>query len=234
MDHTTGAYIVPKRPRPDGGGGGRRHRVAAALIAVLLILTAAIIALIVLLPYFTKQKRDGGAFEGRTFYFLAAAKSDTPDKAYEDSVIITARGGAGYIYNDGSYRIIAAVYKRESDAAALSAVNSGSSYFAVYLAPAAKGGDTDALEYLCGEWSDILAEAAAALDRGNITAAAADYSAAMACDRLFKLADGIDNEALKRALYAACEYDVPQGRTTLSYIRYVAVRAIALVSVALS
>ena len=198
------------------------------LIAALLVLTAGICALVIILPRLESPSGTAGApaFSGKTFYMLATCETDNYAEAVVSSQDAAARGGAGYIYNDGKYHVVAAVYSREADAKTLASVNPDSHYFEVRIPPATLSeAEIAALDYLAGDWFETLYTAATELDRGNATDAAADYAVMRACARLSELADGC-GERLKRALYSAAEYEPIRSRSTLSYIRYITVRAI--------
>lgn len=230
-EYESGAYFVSRNsykrtarsPRPRRGRGA-----AGVLIAVLLLLTAAICALVFLLPRMTDRAADGApTFKGKTFYFLATAQYSENEQALLGAQYAVERGGAGYVYNDGSYRIVAAVYDRETDAKTLVSVNADSHYFELSVPQLVCGsGEKTALEYLTGEWFATVFNVATELDRGNISDAAAEYAALTACRKLESLSDGVESGMLKRALMRSVEFARPQSRSVLSYIRYIHVRAI--------
>lgn len=231
-EYHSGAYFV-RRGRGHGGGGG--WRAAGVLILVLAVLTAAICLLIFLLPRFSTVASGKPGFGGKTFYFLAVGKYSARDDALLSVRDTVLRGGAGYVYNDGEYNIIAAVYDRESDAKALVSVNAGSFCveFAVPRVDIDVAADNSALEYLVTEWFADLQSAADELQRGTITEAQAEHAATTACSELCARAQAVTLSALKSALVASCEYSCPQSVSVLSYIRYVHVRAIVLTAEAL-
>ncbi|MCM1367747.1 MAG: hypothetical protein NC184_02930 [Roseburia sp.] len=229
-EYDSGAYLVSRGSykRASDYKKPRRGKAAAGvLIAILLMLTAGICALVYFLSR-TQTASGTPVFAGKTFYFLAIAQETDRTEALKTSQYAVERGGAGYIYNDGSYHTVAAVYDREADVKTLVSVNSGSHYFALSLAQSAHAdGDRAALEYLAGEWFDTVMTAATELDRGNISDSAAEHAVRAALIRLEKAACLADSEYLKTALEAVCEYSIPQGRSVLSYIRYIHVRAVA-------
>lgn len=226
----SGAYFVRR-----GRGGGRSKRAAGLLVAVLLVLTAAICLLVVFLPRLTKGSVAANAFGGRTFYFLSTGSYSVRDTALVAARDTSARGGAGYLYNDGEYRIIAAVYSSEADARALASVNDGATYFGIEIAlPAdADEGSIAAAKYLTGEWFDAVGRTADELQRGNMTQAQAEYAVQSACARLAEISQAAELSAFRAALVAACEYSCPTDMTPLAYIRRVHVRAIAEAACAL-
>lgn len=231
MDDYSGAYIISrsKKYKPPRG-----KRFAGVLIVVLLLLTSAICLLIIFLPKITTAGGEA-AFSGRTFYFLATDEAKSRDTAIERANISAARGGAGYIYNDGTYRVVAMAYGTESEAKQIAAHNPGAFVFSVSIpAVAAETEDARAIEYVCGEWFSALSGAAKDLDRGVMTDAQAELAAERACASLSDAADKVQGSRLKRALSAAGEFSVPDGMSLLSYIRHVTVRGIALVSKSLS
>ncbi len=246
MQYSYGAYLVPRRGGRGGGSGksprgrppGGHKRGIGVLITALLLLTSAICLLVVFLPRIGQIDVNGKApeFGGKKFYFLTTADATEYGAAFENAQVTAARGGAGYVYNDGQkYRVVASAYERESDVKALVAVNAGSDWFEVNVPAASleKNGIA-ALEYLTGGFFTELYNASVELDRGNITEAAADAICAKACKHLFDMAIAVENKKLSEALERASEFSVSATRPMLSYIRYVAVRAIALCSYALT
>ena len=230
-EYHSGAYFV-RRSR--GGRGG--YRAAGVLIVILLVLSAAICLLIVFLPRLTAVSAGKSGFGGKTFYLLAVGKHTARDGALLSVQDTVGRGGAGYIYNDGEYNVIAAVYDREADAKAISSINSGSYCIELSVPRLDSDGASEnaALEFLTGEWFTSMQSAADGLQRGNITEAQAEKTAADLCSRLFLYADSVTLAPLKAAMLAASEYSCPQSTSVLSYIHYVHVRAIVLVSDAMT
>lgn len=222
------AYIIERGGRRTSGRRRRSGagRAAGILIAVLLLLTAAICLLVVFLPRIGNKNTAVGASAtaGKTYYFLCTEQTDERIQAIAASQNAIERGGGGYIYNDGKYKIIAAVYAKESDVKTLVTVNVNSFYFSLSL-PGGEysSGDKAILDYLTGEWFDTLSTAATELDRANITEAAAEYAVKTACDRLRDLALNANSEKLKNAI-GAISYSTPQYQTVLSYIRYIHVQ----------
>lgn len=237
-EYSSGAYIVSRKDRRGKRNRDPRRRpgkAAGLLVIVLLLLTAGICLLVVFLPRIKFAGVSGAAdFSGKTYYFLTTAKATDRLTAREHAQYAAERGGAGYIYNDGNYRIIAAAYERESDAKTLASVNADADYFAFSLPSAAcDGGDKATLEYLAGELFTVCATAASELDRGNITEASAEYAVRAALDKLTALACSASSERIKTAAAECVLYEIPQGRSVLSYIRYVQVRALVRMRAAL-
>ncbi len=237
-EYSSGAYIVSRKGRRGGRGRDPRrrpNRAAGILVIVLLLLTAGICLLVVFLPEFKISGVGGAAdFSGKTFYFLTTGKATDRLAAREQAQYAIERGGAGYIYNDGNYRIVAAAYEREADAKTLASVNADADYFAFSLPSAAcDGGDKATLEYLAGELFTVCATAATELDRGNITEASAEYAVSSALDKLVALACSASSERIKSAASECAYYEIPQGRSVLSYIRYVQVRMLVVMRAAL-
>lgn len=230
-------YIISRRPRRSEKYRDPRRpkRAAGALIIVLLLLTAGICALVWLLPGLTQTVGGSPSFDGKTFYFLATAKTDERVQALTAAQAASDRGGAGYIYNDGDYRIVAAVYDRESDVKTLVSVNADSHYFALeYPKLDCTDGERRVLEYLTGEWFSSVFAVVTELDRGNISDAAAEYTVFDCCRRLEKLARECADGALKSALLSSVDASAQGSRTTLSFLRLIHVRAILSAYVALT
>ncbi len=203
-------------------------------MTVLLVLTAGICLLAVFLPRMSEVS-DSPKFGGETFYFLATAETTERTTAYEGAQSAAARGGAGFVYNDGSYKVIAAAYRNEADAKSLAAVNDGA-FVVVFSIPPCSLGERDCatLEYVAGKFFDVMYDAATQLERGTMTDAAAELKAQAACRELVGLGDATESAALARAVVSSGEYNVPNGRTLSSYIRFLAVRALVNVADALS
>ena len=231
-EYGSGAYFIKRK----NGGGGKG---AAILVIVLLALTAGIILLAVFLPKRTDDGNTAGAPVSngeKKFFYLVTGESGELTTALLMVQECSARGGAGYLFNDGTYRSVAAVYDRESDAKDLAAVNDGASYFSLaFSLSSLKEKDKSALSYAVGEFFITLTDAAKELDRGTITDSAADCAAALACRKLKTLSLSVQNAALSRAFDIASEYDaVGDSRSLLSYIRFVHVRAMVEIYYALS
>ncbi|MCH5165571.1 MAG: hypothetical protein J1G01_04135 [Clostridiales bacterium] len=231
------AYLVSRRYRSRSETRYRKRkprRAAGVLIAVLLLLTAGICLLVVFLPKMTASVGAAPVFKGKTFYMLATAKVSSRTEALIAAQSAAERGGGGYIYNDGEYRIIAAAYDRESDAKTLVSVNADSHYFALTVPSSSKSGDKRVLEYIVGDWFLTVTTAAAELDRGNITESAAEHAVAVACRKLCALADNAESAYLKHAVTGVCDIGIQTNRTVLSYIRYVQVAVLVAAHTALS
>ena len=144
-EYDSGAYFVRRggRRNRNRNGSGRSRRAAGVLITVLLILTAAICALVALLPRLSTVGAPAPDFDGKTFYMLAIGRATDREQAQTMAQYAVERGGAGYIYNDGEYKIVAAVYDKESDAKTLTSVNENSYYFELTV-PKCNIADADA------------------------------------------------------------------------------------------
>lgn len=203
----------------------RGGRSAGILVTALLLLTAVTCLLVVFLPR-GKASTAVTAVSGKTYYFLCTAETEEKNAALVAAQSAAERGGAGYLYNDGKYKVVAAVYERESDAKTLVSVNADSFYFAYGLPKSDyASSDKKVLDYLIGDWFNTVYTAATELERGNTTESAAEHAVMAACDKLTGYALNAASERLKRAVIA-CAYDPPQSRTVLSYIRYINVSTV--------
>lgn len=54
--------------------------------------------------------------KGRTFYAVYTSETSVESEAQSAAAVMKAAGGSGYIYNDGTYKIVAAVYPDASSA----------------------------------------------------------------------------------------------------------------------
>lgn len=234
MRNQSSVYVIDrgrskKRNRNLGG-----RRAAGALIGVLLLLSAAICLLVVFLPKTKVGAASSSVGNAKTFYFLATGDElEGRLQALNAAQQTADRGGAGYVYNDGKYKIIAAVYDRESDVKTLVTVNAAAYYFSVtFPARNYSDGDKAVLDFAFGEWFKSVYTASTELERGNITEASAEHAVSAACLKLCALADKA-TERLKRAVYS-CEYGTPQTRSVISYIRYITVKTVLSVYYAVS
>ncbi len=224
----SGAYIVTRGRR----GGPRRYRGAAILILCLIVLSAGIVLLVMFMPRLTAERASSTSFGGKTFYFLATAETEKRQVALEYAQDAANRGGAGAIYNDGKYKIIAAAYATEAEANSLVALNEGAFCVSVSIDGAEKANDAKALECLCSDWFPKVYAASADLDRGAATEAAAERAVRDAFLELRACAVNADSELLREAIVSSCDYDIGESgaRSVLSYIRYVTVRTIIAAS----
>lgn len=243
-EYESGAYIVSRRGGRRSGRNNKspkRNRGAAgALVGALIFLTVAICLLVLFLPKLQgvgKTVSGKPSFGGKTYYALAMGKSTDYQTAAAFAQDTANRGGAGYLYNNGSYSAVAAVYERESDAKALSELNENSHYFSITIPKAECGaGDKKLLDYLCGDFFATVDRAATELDRGNADEASADYAAARAFAELMRYGQNAETSVLKAAIERTCDYDIASigGRSVLSYIRFTTVRVIVAVSESLT
>lgn len=228
MEKYSGAYIISRQRRGGGKPPRRGRHGAAALIALLLLLTAGIVFLVVILPRLpsgSKHASSGNVFVGRTFYLLSTGSAEDFTEAGVLARDATSRGGGGYIFNDGRYHAIAAVYERESEAKALAEINDGAYYLTLNIPDTDNATDAAIVKYICGDFFSALNDAATALDRGTITNAAADYIAFKSIMRLNNMVEDATH-SLRFALDGV-EYKSGGGdRTQLSYIRYVMIKAL--------
>ncbi len=230
-DYPSGAYIISRGGRRGSGPRSPRRRpsrAAGMLIVILLLLTAGICLLVLFMPKMSERADGNVNFKGKTFHFLSVATATDRSEALMGAQNARERGGAGYVFNNGSYRIIAAVYDRESDAKTLASVNDGADYFPVALPPlACSESDRLLLECIAGEFFTSVFTAATELDRGNISDSAAEFALLKALSKLEKLAQNADNAALARTVRNALEKDITVGMSVLSFVRYIQVYVVA-------
>lgn len=224
-DNQSGAFIVSRR-KPRDKSTSFAHKRIGGIIAALLFLSAVICTAVSLYPRLSKSSKVAVGFS-KTYYFLAVGEEQTRVQAQENAQYAKEHGGAGYIYNDGKYHIVAAVYERETDVKTLVSVNADSHYFALDFSVAAYGdGDKRVLDYLTGEWFNTVFTAVTELDKGNIAESAAEHAVASAFDRLKKLAQDAETKAVNVVL-SSFVFDPPQTQSVLSYLRYVNVFVVA-------
>lgn len=98
-------YIIEK-PRLSVRRSGR------ILGAVVLLAVAAVIGVFVWRHF----AGSGITVKGRTFYAVYTSETSVESEAQSAAAVMKAAGGSGYIYNDGTYKIVAAVYPDASSA----------------------------------------------------------------------------------------------------------------------
>ncbi len=224
MRSQSSVYIINRGRSKKRNRGARRA--AGAFIGVLLLLSAAICLLVVFLPKTKSGAASSSVGKAKTFYFLATGDEyESRLQALTAAQQTAERGGAGYVYNNGKYKIVAAVYDRESDVKTLVTVNADSYYFSVtFPSRDYSSGDRAVIDCVFGDWFASVYTAATELERGNITESAAEHAVSAACGKLCALAEKA-SLSLQRAVYS-CEYDTPQTRSVISYIRFITVKTV--------
>lgn len=101
------AYDPYGRERPYIIDKSRPPRKKSRMLGVLLLLTTAVAAGIVVYCVLFKSTFT---VKGRTFYAVITTVTETEAEAVAASDNVRKAGGSGYIVNDGTYRIVAAVY----------------------------------------------------------------------------------------------------------------------------
>lgn len=99
-------------------------------LVVILVFTATIIALLwAVSPLFEKSGQVGG----KNWYFVCVYTETTSEKAQISANSVRERGGAGYVINDGKYRITASVYDSEKDAKKVAKTIDGSTVYTLKI-----------------------------------------------------------------------------------------------------
>ncbi len=225
-DDEASAYFVSRSAPRKTGKRRSSRRAAGLLIATLLLLTAVVCLIVVFMPPRSeKDSVQAAAFGGKTYYFLYTAECTEKLQAETNAAYTAERGGAGFIYNDGTYKIVAAVYERESDVKTLVTVNPDSGYFALSL-PKTSGDRSKIADHICGEWYATMYLTSTELDRGNITEAAAERAVSAACDSLARVVYDSGSDRVKRIVLPACEQGFSSNKSVLSNVRYITARVI--------
>ena len=110
--------IENKKSRKSARSGGRR----GGLIVFLLLFFGAIAVGIVVFFSFGKNTFT---VKGRTLYAVRLFASEVEAEATERAAAVKAAGGSGYVYNDGTYSVLAAIYANEKDAQTVADRNAG-------------------------------------------------------------------------------------------------------------
>lgn len=105
-------FIIDKRKKRKGG------RIAAVL---LLFFGAAAVGIVMFFSF----GKSSFTVKGRTFYGVRLYISESESEAAGKSDAVKKAGGSGYVYNDGVYSVMAAVYPTENEAKTVAERNAG-------------------------------------------------------------------------------------------------------------
>ena len=112
-------HIIRKRRRsvraPKGGKtgkSGRKFAVVVVLLSVILLLAVA---------FGAGGSKTVVRVKRKEWYFVSVLTAADSGQANVKALDIRSRGGAGYIYNDGDFSVIASVYPTEREAKAVAA-----------------------------------------------------------------------------------------------------------------
>ncbi len=112
----------PKNRRDHGVSYGKN--LGRGLRIFLLLAVFAIIPIAVTYAFLSKTEAAAGKtyrVKAETRYFLVTGAYDVISDANLAAAVVKEKGGAGYIFNDGKFRIAAAVYNDKSTAEAVAA-----------------------------------------------------------------------------------------------------------------
>ena len=113
-------HIIQKRPQNRRGYRSNYGKNRGRGLRVFLVLAVfAIIPVAATYAFLSKTEVVAGKtyrVKAETRYFLVTGTYDSIADANLAAAIVKERGGAGYIFNDGKFRIVAAVYKDKKTA----------------------------------------------------------------------------------------------------------------------
>lgn len=167
-------YIIEKKRTPRRFG-----RIAGALI---LISAAVSIGIAVRILFFSGTV----TIEGRKFFAVYTAETSVESEASAASESVRNGGGSGYVYNDGTFKVFAAIYPDEESASTVASrltANGTNAGYMVLTVPEIKlkGYDdrterlrlAETVYYAYGELYDELYELSIELDEKRLSEAAA-------------------------------------------------------------
>lgn len=118
-------HIIQKRTKKSRGYGGRRNvghrRVLPVFLALLL---CSVVPIVVTYTFLSKTTEAAGRtyrVKAETRYFLVTGSYDVTGDARLAAAVVKEKGGAGYLINDGKFRVIAAVYRDKKSAESVAA-----------------------------------------------------------------------------------------------------------------
>lgn len=118
-------HIIQKRHKKSHGYGGRRNKGYCRVLPVFLILLSCtvlpIVATYALLSQTTQATGKTYCVKSETRYFLVTGSYDVTGDARLAAAVVKEKGGAGYVINDGKFRVVAAVYRDKKSAEAVAA-----------------------------------------------------------------------------------------------------------------
>lgn len=101
----------------------RKHSRRGLKVVVIIMLLCGLAA-VGIVVYFSFTARTFKV-KGRTLYAVRLYTTETESEATERAEAVKAAGGAGYIYNDGVYSVVAAVFGDKADATTVAGNNQG-------------------------------------------------------------------------------------------------------------
>lgn len=118
-------HIIQKRTKKSRGYGYRRNaarrRVLPVFLILLLCTVLPIAATYALLSKTTQTAGRTYRVKAETRYFLVTGSYDVTGDARLAAAVVKEKGGAGYLINDGKFRVIAAVYRDKKSAESVAA-----------------------------------------------------------------------------------------------------------------
>lgn len=127
-----------KRPRRSGkaGASGNKKYIVAVLIIIMLtgiLLFADFLSNGLAIGLFKKNSVDI-ALKASAYYAVETGSFTSMSEAKACAAETSAAGGAGFIYNDGVFHVLASAYTKQADAAAAAASYSAAGVFTVSIA----------------------------------------------------------------------------------------------------
>lgn len=183
-------FIIEKKKRATRGRGG--------LLAAWLLLVFGGVA-VAIVVFFSFHK-NVFTVKGRTLYAVRLLSTQVEAEADERAASVKAAGGGGYVYNDGVYSVLAAVYANEADAQTVAERNAGEVVALsitkikckVYEDIATSQSVSDNARYAFTELFDELYKISIDLDAHVLSESAAAYKIAACKNKLLDVDAALD------------------------------------------
>lgn len=176
-----GDYSMNNYQAYSGGGYSRKKSAKKSKVILVIFIIIVLVAGLAVGGYFffTREKsgniNDKDSIPAMHFYAYKISESTDFAVAYTAAEALSVKGGGGYIYNDGVFNVLVAVYPTEQEALSVVSQNTGGEVLSLNI-PQVNISDSSAREcikYLIGDYFDGVYKTAIALESGSATQSAA-------------------------------------------------------------
>lgn len=193
-------HIIQKRPKKRRVYGKKRRGTLRIFLIFAFCAILPIAAVCAFMPKIAQPTTKTYRSKAYAIYFLITGSYDAIADANLASDVVRERGGAGYIINDGSFKVVAAVYKTKKTAEAVAAKQKiDATVYELTVKEAPLGSDKDAAKRLMtalnacdSAYADITA-VTEDCETGNATESALSLAVTNAANGLKDAAGGISD-----------------------------------------
>ena len=197
-------HIIQKRTKKSRDYGGRRgacrRRVLPVFLILLLCSVVPIAATYAFLSGTTEAAGRIYRVKAETRYFLVTGSYDVTGDARLAAAAVKEKGGAGYVINDGKFRVVAAVYRDKKTAEAVAAKQKNDNeIYPVTIKETSLGENAEiakrlsaALDICDSVFTDVTS-VTEEYERGNLTDGALTLAVKNAAERLTEAARKIND-----------------------------------------